>query len=56
MKYNIESFIYKAKQIHGEQYDYSKVELKRISKDPVCICCKKHGEFMQLPYVHLKGS
>lgn len=56
MKYNTESFIYKAKQIHGEQYDYSKVELKRISKDPVCICCKKHGEFMQLPYVHLKGS
>ena len=50
-KINIEDFIEKAKQIHGDKYDYSKVEYEGTDKK-VCIICPKHGEFWQTPYVH----
>ncbi len=54
MKYNTYTFIDKAKEIHGNKYDYSKTEfLKMHSK--VCIICPIHGEFWQTPYSHLKG-
>lgn len=51
---NIEYFISKAKQIHGDKYDYSKVKYKNILKK-VCIICPKHGEFWQTPDNHLHG-
>ena len=41
--------------IHGDKYDYSKVEYKNIS-NKVCIICPEHGEFWQDPHNHLKGS
>ncbi len=47
-------FIEKAKAIHGDKYDYSKVVYKS-SKEPVCIICKKHGAFWQKPNDHLLG-
>ena len=47
-------FIKKAKEIHGDKYDYSKVEYKN-SNTKVCIICPEHGEFWQLPYHHLHG-
>ena len=47
-------FIQKAKAVHGDKYDYSKVEYVNTSTK-VCIICKKHGEFWQLPSSHLKG-
>ena len=51
---NKEYFIEKAKQIHGDKYDYSKVEYhKAIEK--VCIICPEHGEFWQTPSNHLSG-
>ena len=46
-------FIEKAKQIHGDKYDYSKVEYKD-SKTKICIICPKHGEFWQTPQEHLQ--
>ena len=49
---NIESFIHKAKEIHGDKYDYSKVEYIN-NKTKVCIICPKHGEFWQRPDAHL---
>ena len=49
-----EEFIQKAKAVHGDKYDYSKVEYAG-SKTKVCIICKKHGEFWQIPSSHLKG-
>lgn len=49
-----EEFIDAAKKVHGDKYDYSKVEYKN-SKTKVCIICPKHGEFMQQPYSHLAG-
>ena len=50
-----ESFIEKAKKVHGEKYDYSKVEYKN-SETKVCIICPEHGEFWQTPHSHLNGT
>lgn len=52
---NQDDFIKKAKEIHNEKYDYSKVKyIKSIEK--VCIICPEHGEFWQTPHMHLKGA
>ncbi len=45
-------FIEKARKLHGDKYDYSKVEYKG-DKENVCIICPIHGEFWQLPHNHL---
>lgn len=50
-----EEFISKAREVHGDKYDYSKVEYKG-NKNKVCIICPEHGEFWQLPSSHLKGA
>lgn len=47
-------FIEKAKKVHGDRYDYSKVDYKTAIL-PVEIICPKHGSFMQTPNVHLNG-
>lgn len=47
-------FIERAKEIHGDKYDYSKVEYKD-SHTNVCIICPKHGEFYIRPNDHLFG-
>ena len=49
-----EKFIEKSKTIHGEKYDYSKVEYKNVDTK-VCIICPKHGEFWQTPYKHIRN-
>ena len=48
-------FIKKAKQVHGDKYDYSKTVYIN-SQTNICIICPEHGEFWQLPSTHLKGS
>ena len=53
-KYTKELFIEKAKSVHGNKYDYSKVEYVD-SKTKVYIICPKHGEFLQEPSSHLNG-
>ena len=53
-KYNKEDFISKAIAIHGNKYDYSKVNYLN-SRTKVCIICPEHGEFWQTPHNHLKG-
>ena len=53
-KYTKEEFTEKAKKIHGDKYDYSKVEYKN-NKTEVCIICPKHGEIWQKPIYHLSG-
>jgi cytochrome c2 len=50
-----EIFIEKAKKIHGDEYNYSKIEYK-ISSIKVIIICKKHGEFLQAPNHHINGT
>ena len=49
-----DTFIRDAIKVHGDRYDYSKVDYVN-SKTNVCIICKKHGEFWQTPNMHLKG-
>ncbi len=53
-KLTTEEFINKARDVHGDRYDYSKVEYVN-SKAKVCIVCPEHGEFWQAPYTHLNG-
>ncbi len=53
-KSKIEDFIKKAKNIHGDKYDYSKVKYVN-SHTKVCIICPIHGEFWQTPASHLMG-
>jgi len=48
-------FINKAKEIHGDKYDYSKTIYENNLKE-VIIICKEHGEFLQLPKTHKRGS
>lgn len=49
-----EQFIVKAKVIHGNKYDYTKIDYIN-TKTNVVIKCKIHGEFNQTPSNHLKG-
>lgn len=48
-------FIEEAKAVHGDKYDYSRVEYKG-SETKVCIICPEHGEFWQIPINHLSGQ
>lgn len=50
-----EQFIEEARKIHGDKYDYSKINyIKNNVK--VCIICPEHGEFWQTPASHLNGN
>lgn len=54
-KPDTDSFIEKAKAIHGDKYDYSRVVYKN-NKTPVEIICPIHGVFKQTPDKHLSGQ
>ena len=54
-KLTTEEFVKKAREVHGDKYDYSKVEYKN-SATKVCIICPIHGEFKQTPNNHLRGQ
>lgn len=47
--------IAKFKEVHGERYDYSRVEYKNADTK-VVIECIEHGEFRQTPYHHSSGD
>lgn len=46
------TFIEKARKIHGDKYDYSKVDYKN-AMDSVIIICPVHGEFVMMPNNHI---
>jgi len=50
-----ELFIEKSKLVHGDRYDYSKVDYSK-SKANIIITCKIHGDFLQTPNNHLRGA
>lgn len=54
MAYDTKTFIEKAKKIHSNFYDYSKVKYINCRTD-VIIICPIHGEFKQKPFIHLNG-
>ena len=47
-------FVEKSRKIHGDKYDYSKVDYVN-NHTKVCIICPEHGEFWQIPNSHLNG-
>jgi len=52
MNEKTEEFIRKAREKHGNTYDYSKTVYVK-SKQKVIIICKEHGEFLQTPNAHI---
>ena len=54
-KLTTEEFIEKAKQVHGDKYDYSLVEYVN-PQTRVEIICPVHGSFLQLPTVHRQSG
>jgi len=50
-----EYFVREAREVHGDQYDYSKVEYKTM-KEKVEIVCEEHGSFWQVAVNHVKGN
>ena len=50
-----EEFIEKLKKIHGNKYDYSKVQY-RSTYEKVCLICPEHGEFFKTPNSLLQGQ
>lgn len=54
-KVDLSDFIKRANKMHGNKYDYSKVEYVNNRKH-VIIICKKHGEFYQTPDIHINHN
>ena len=52
--YSTEEFIIRAKEVHGDRYDYSKVNYVN-RETPIEIICKTHGSFWQKPHNHISG-
>lgn len=50
-----DDFLKKARKIHGDKYDYSKVDYKGMH-EKVCIICPDHGEFWQTPNNHINNA
>jgi uncharacterized protein YndB with AHSA1/START domain len=50
-----ENFISRATSVHGNKYDYSKVNYIN-AKTKVIITCRIHGEFLQKPHHHTEGQ
>lgn len=51
----LDEFIRRAREVHGDKYDYSKVEYKGMHTK-VCIICPIHGEFWMTPTHHMRGQ
>ena len=54
-KSNTREFIEKAKKVHGDKFDYSKVNYVD-NRTKICIICPEHGEFWQRPINHLNSE
>ena len=54
-KRTAEEFIEKSRLVHGDKYDYSKVEYVN-NRTKVIITCPLHGDFSQTPHQHLSGA
>lgn len=54
-RYNTFKYIEKAKIVHDNKYEYNKT-IYIDSYNKIIITCKKHGDFKQLPQMHLFGQ
>ena len=50
-----ELFLKRAREFHGDKYDYRKSVYKNVDTK-VTITCPVHGDFEQTPYIHYKKS
>ena len=48
-------FLARAKEVHGDKYDYSKTDYQNM-RSKVAIICPRHGVFYQRAQSHLLGS
>ena len=53
--WDTEYFIKKARQVHGDRYGYDNFEYSGYNT-PSLITCPVHGDFLQSPSSHLRGS
>lgn len=53
---SLEDFLRRAKEIHGDEYDYSLVKHIKNNREKLPIVCKKHGVFMQSAHAHLDAG
>lgn len=53
-KFTTDDFICRARAVHGDKYDYSKVKYVN-NHTKVCIICPEHGEFYQSPIQHINN-
>jgi hypothetical protein len=51
MRTDINIFLERAREVHGNRYDYSKVVYETTEKK-VRIICQEHGEFLMRPRAH----
>lgn len=54
-KITTESFIARAKQVHGDKYDYCNT-IYTAGRNKIKIKCSEHGEFSQIAESHLAGK
>lgn len=54
-KVTVTDFIKRARQVHGNTYDYSKA-IYNGCDTKLTIICREHGEFLQTPSNHYKGA
>lgn len=52
----VPEFIERARKVHGDKYDYSKVHQFKRQKERVVIVCPAHGEFSQGAQDHFNGA
>lgn len=51
----LEEFIGRARMVHGDRYDYSRVVFSRYS-DAIEVVCREHGSFWQTAKSHAAGA
>lgn len=54
-RFSVEDFIKKAKEVHGDKFDYSQFEYTN-NHTASTIICPHHGKFQQMPHIHLGGA
>jgi hypothetical protein len=54
-KYNTETFVQRAVQVHGKKYQYEKLSLNNVN-DYIIITCPIHGDFSQLAKNHINDK
>lgn len=52
---SVTTFLERAKDVHGDKYDYTQVQYVN-TKTPVTIICPVHGPFVQSPEKHMAGQ